>query len=120
MHYVDRPSGQPTEERLDILSNRTDNQAVRASVQARLDREVEREERQAQRAEAEQQAAEARAAEAKRKEQCEMYRARMDSYLRSTRLYREDESGERVYLDEDQVMEARARLQDKIQESCGR
>jgi hypothetical protein len=46
------------------------------------------------------------------------YRERLESYLQSRRLYRENESGERVYLDEDEVMTARAALQKKIQETC--
>ena len=35
VHYVDRPTGQPDETRLDIYSARTDNSAVQARVQQR-------------------------------------------------------------------------------------
>lgn len=118
VHYVDRPSGQPTEERLDVLSNRTNNEAVRASIQARLDRQSTREEDRAQRAEAKQQADKDRAAREKRQEQCDKYRARMENYLAANRLYREDESGERVYLNDTEIDEARAKVQEKIQETC--
>lgn len=118
VHYVDRPTGNPTEERIDVLSSRTDSSAVRANVQARLDRQDARQEARAKEAEAAQAAADAAAEAEKRREQCTMWRGRMESYLQSNRLYREDESGERVYLDDEQVLEARARVQEKIQETC--
>lgn len=116
--FVDRPSGQPSEERLDIISSRTNDAAVRANVQARLDRQTEREAARTRAAEEAQSAAETAAEAEKRAEQCASYRARMETYLQSRRLYREDESGERVYLDEQQMLDARAKLQEKIQETC--
>lgn len=118
VHYVDRPTGNPTEERLNIVSNRTSNAAVQANIQARLDHQAARQEQRSKAAEAEQAAAEAAAAAEQKQKQCEEARARMERYLQARRLYREDESGERVYLDESQTMEARARVQQKIQETC--
>lgn len=118
VHYVDRPTGDPTEERVDVISNRTDNAAVRASVQARLDRQAEREEALNKAAEDQQSATAAQSEREQREKQCTSYRERLESYLQSRRLYRENESGERVYLDEDEVMTARAALQKKIQETC--
>ena len=116
--FVDRPTGQPSEERLDIISSRTNNAAVQANVRARLDRQAEREAARHRTAEQAQSAAEAAAEAEKRAEQCVSYRARMETYLQSTRLYREDASGARVYLDEEQMLDARAKLQEKIQETC--
>lgn len=118
VHYVDRPTGDPTEERVDVISNRTDNAAVRASVQARLDRQAEREEALNKAAEDQQSATAAQSEREQREKQCVSYRERLESYLQSRRLYRENESGERVYLDEDEMMTARAELQKKIQETC--
>lgn len=118
VHYVDRPTGNPTEERLNIVSSRTNNAAVRAGVQARLDRQTSRQEERAKAAEEEQAAAEAEARRTDRQRQCEENRARMERYLQARRLYRENEAGERVYLDETQTLEARARVQQKIQETC--
>lgn len=118
VYFVDRPTGQPSEERLDIISSRTNDASVRASVQARLDRQAEREAARTRAAEQAQSAAEAAAEAERRAEQCASHRARMEAYLRSTRLYREDASGERVYLDEQQILDARAKLQEKIQETC--
>ena len=118
VHYVDRPTGQPDETRLKIFSARTDNAAVQARIQQR------REERAA----ADQVASEAqpemspedlRAEQQKRQEQCEKYRARLERYLQSQRLYKEDGNGERVYLDEEQTLAARARVEDQIKEYCG-
>jgi hypothetical protein len=39
--------------------------------------------------------------------------------LTSRRLYREDENGERVYLDEAQMQSARDRVQSQVEEYCG-
>ena len=118
VYFVDRPTGQPSEERLDIVSSRTNSASVQASVQARRDRQAEREAARSRAADQAQTAAEAAAEAERRAEQCASYRARMETYLQSTRLYREDASGERVYLDEAQMLDARAKLQDKIQETC--
>lgn len=118
VHYVDRPTGNPTEERVDILSRRTDTASVRANTQARLNRQMARDEARAAEAEAAETAANAAAAAEIRREQCKKWRAKMETYLQSRRLYREDEAGERVYLDEGQVLEARAQVQQKITETC--
>jgi hypothetical protein len=117
MHYGDRPTGQPTEERLTIASNRTDNSAVQARVQARLEVRAAREEAAAG-APQEKSQQELRAEREERAQQCQQYRERLQSYLQSQRLYREGENGERVYLDEQQILDARAGVQEKIQEYC--
>jgi hypothetical protein len=118
MHFEDRPAGQAYELRRDVSSARTDNSTVQAQIQAR--REA--------RAAAEQVAAEApeemskdevRAEQQKRQQQCQMYRDRLEQFLRSQRLYQEDDSGERQYLSEEQTMAARARVEAQIQEYCG-
>jgi len=118
VHYVDRPTGQPDETRMDIFSARTDNAAIQARAQ----------ERREARATAEQVASEAppgmsendlRAEQQQRQAECQKYRDRLESYLQSRRLYKEDENGERVYLDEEQTLAARARVEDQIKEYCG-
>ena len=53
-----------------------------------------------------------------RKAKCAEYRARLQTYMQSQRLYREDASGERVYLDDNQMLEARNKAQDQIQQYC--
>ena len=118
VHYVDRPSGQPDETRLDIYSARTDKAAVQARIRQRSESRAA-DKQAASEAPDEMTREELRAEQQKRQEQCESYRARLDRYLRSQRLYREDDSGERVYLDEEQTLAARARVEEKVKEHCG-
>jgi hypothetical protein len=118
VHFGDRPSGAATEERLDISSNPTDPDRIRDIVQARNDARTARNEQQAAQAAAEPTAEELRAAEAERKEKCTMYKERLQKFVTSRRLYREDENGERVYLDEEETLAARARVQEQVVEHC--
>ena len=117
-HFGDRPSGAATEERLAISSNPTDPERVRAIVQARNDARAERNVQEAAAAQAEPTAEEVRAQEAERKEKCNTYKERLQKFVTSRRLYREDENGERVYLDEEETLAARARVQEQVVEYC--
>ncbi len=118
VHYGDRPIGTDVE-RLHVISNsNTDNDAVQASVEARHVREAVRSEARSKRAEADQASADARAEAAQRDVKCQESRTRMQTYLQSRRLYQQDDAGERVYLDEDQTMQARADAQEMIQKYC--
>lgn len=118
VHYEDRPIGGPATERVKIASRSTDSSAVQASIDARRERVAARDEAKAKQAEAAAEVAKAQAEAEDRQQKCTQYRARMESYLQSQRLYREDEAGERVYLDEKQILEARNKAQEKIQEYC--
>ena len=117
VHYGDRPTGTDIE-RLDMISNSTDNDAIQASVEARHDREAARSEARSKRDEADQAAADAKAEAAQRDVECQESRSRMQTYLQSRRLYKRDDAGERVYLDEDQTMQAHADAQEMIQKYC--
>ena len=118
VHYGDRPVGTDVE-RLHTTSNSsTDNDAVQASVDARHDREAVRSEARSKRDEADKAAADASAEAAQRDVKCQESRTRMQTYLQSRRLYQQDDAGERVYLDEDQTMQARADAQEMIQKYC--
>ena len=117
VHYEDRPIGDDVE-RLKVISSNTDNDTVQASIEARHDREAVRSEARSKRNEDEQAAAEAEAEAAQRNVKCQESRTRMESYLQSRRLYKQDDAGERVYLDEDQTMQARADAQEMIQKYC--
>ncbi len=117
VYYVDRPSGEPSEQRLAIKSKPTDHSVVQARVQARVDaRNAARE--TAADAPEQQTPQEARAERKKRQQECQSYRDRLERFVQSRRLYREDEQGERVYLDEDQTRAARDRVEQQIQEHC--
>ena len=118
IHYEDRPVGKTDMEHVDIRSRNTDNTVV----QARLDADY------AARAASRQVASEAppemtreeiRAEQQVRQEKCQQYRSQLQSFLRSQRLYKEDDSGERQYLSENEVMAARSRVEGQIQEYCG-
>ena len=118
VHYGDRPTGAPTEERLDMTFSRTDGNAVRSRVQARQERQAQREEQKSVAAAAAREAADNEAAEAERQQACENARARLESYLQSRRVYRTDENGERVYLDDTEREQARKRAEDQVTEFC--
>ena len=49
---------------------------------------------------------------------CSSYRAQLQKYITSRRLYREDDNGERVYLEEDETLAARERVENQVQEFC--
>ena len=118
VHYGDRPTGADTEQRMAITYQRTTGASVERQVTAMADRQASRAEaRTAADAEA-QQAADAAAEVEARKERCEKYRAQLETMLQAHKLYREDDSGERVYLDDQQREEARMRAEELIAENC--
>jgi len=118
VHYQDRPTGAQSEQRLDLDSRPTNNAAVQTQTRARLKAE----------AAAKQVASEAppamtkqelRAEKEKRQQQCQTYRNQLDQFLRSRRLYREGDDGDRTYLDETETLAARERVEGQIREFCG-
>jgi len=119
VHYEDRPSGEPSEERLQFSYNRTNGAAVEGRVQTRRDATAAQQEARTE-AEAEKRtAAEKRAAAEDKQAKCQKYRAQMKTMLESRRVYREDEAGERTYLDDAQRAEARSKAENLIKETCG-
>jgi len=118
VHYEDRPTGAPTEERLDLTYRRTSSSGVSQRIQARHERQASREEAKSVAAAREQEAAEKTAAAAERQQACERARTRLETYLQSRRLYRTDENGERVYLDEAERQQARQKAEEQITEFC--
>jgi hypothetical protein len=118
VHYLDRPTGESGEERLEITYSRTSNAAVNTRIKKRREylAALDEASNEAQsRREAE---AQARAEIEERAAKCEEHRARLETYLQSRRLYRENAAGEREYLDEEQIMEARRKVEEAIQETC--
>lgn len=117
VHFGDTPSGVPAEQVTHIESGPTDAARVRARVEAR----------KASRNTADPDAAagqeelteeELRAQEEQRATRCAMLKERLQTYLTSRRLYREGENGERIYLDEEETLAARAKVQKEIVETC--
>ena len=118
VHYEDRPVAASDLERVNILSRSTDNSAVQARVDAhRESRAVA--DQVAEEAPPEMTREEIRKEREERAQKCQQYRDRLEAFLRSQRLYREDDSGEREYLGEDEIMAARARVEGQIKEYCG-
>ena len=117
VHYEDRPTGDEVE--LVAFSRSTDSSAVRASNDARRANEAARSDARKERDLDDQKAANEEMAANIRAEKCQESRDRMESYLTARRLYKEGEAGERVYLDDSQIMDARSQAQEDIQEYCG-
>jgi len=117
VHYEDRPTGAEVE--LVAFTSSTDSSAVRASIDARRANEAARADQRSKRDEDDQEAADAERAADQRVQECKESRTRMETYLTSRRLYKEGEAGERVYLDDSQIMDARSKAQEDIQKYCG-
>lgn len=118
VHYGDRPTGANAEVRLDITSEPTDPERVRQIVQARNDARTDRQETEAAQAGNEPSPEDLRAEAEERAQKCTEYKDRLQKFITSRRLYRHDENGERVYLDEEQTLAARAQVQEKVEEYC--
>lgn len=118
VHYVDRPTGESGEERLDISYTGTSSEAVTARVQQRRDYMSALDEARSEARNQREAEAQARAEMEQRAAKCQEHRTRLESYLQSRRLFRENEAGEREYLDEEQTMEARRKVEEAIQENC--
>lgn len=118
VHYVDRPTGAATEERVAIISQPTDRAAVQTRVEGRLDRQQAAEDARTARADARQQEAAARAEREQRAQKCQEYRSRLETYVQSRRLYRQGEDGERIYLDDAEREAARQKVEELVAEYC--
>jgi hypothetical protein len=118
VHYVDRPTGESGEERLDITYSGTSSESVNTRVQKRRDYMAALDEARSETQSRREAEAQARAELEQRATKCQEHRARLESYLQSRRLYRENADGEREYLDEEQTMEARRKVEETIKETC--
>ena len=120
VHYGDRPtaSDQANFETVAVASRRTNPSQVQAGIDARQERDAARAEARDARAKADEDARKAQADAEERSAKCDQYRARLEEFLTSRRLYRVDDAGERNYLDEVQIQEARSKAQQKVEEYC--
>jgi hypothetical protein len=118
VHYEDRPSGEPSEQRLQFSYNRTDSTSLQERVDTQRDTDNTRREARDEAEAAKLSAAEERAAAEQNLAQCQSYRANLKTMLESRRVYRQDDAGERVYLDETQRAEARTQAEQLIKETC--
>lgn len=119
VHYEDRPSGAKTEVRMALSYSRTNPGSVQRQRQGVADSVAARQEARAKADEAAKSAEEEAAKAADNQKKCETYRARLQTFVQSRRLYRQDENGERVYLDEAETQKARENVEALIAEHCG-
>lgn len=115
VHFGDRPSGVASERTIYIATERA---GVPAPAVPRTPATAAGQQAAPEAATPQQTEEERRAAECERAEKCQMYKERLQSYLTARRLYRQDENGERVYLSEDEMLAARAEVQERIVEFC--
>ena len=117
VHYGDKPVGAQSE-RMAIESRPTDQARVTAQVHARTEARAQAREAEAAAAAEGPSEEELRAQAEERRRNCEKSRADMQRMVTSRRLYREDENGERVYLDETEMQATRQRVEEQINEFC--
>lgn len=120
IYYGDRPSGAATEERLGLTYQPTDSGVVQQRVEKRVEAQTARDEAASVAAAAQQEAAENAAAEQARQDRCDRARAAVDRYMQNQarRMYRTDENGERVYLDDAERAQARQNAERQVSEFC--
>jgi hypothetical protein len=117
VHFGDTPVGAEAE-KVAIQSRRTNAERVQAEVQARADAAAKAAEEEAAATPAGPTAEELQARAAERAKKCDMYRERMARFVRSRRIYTEDENGERVYMNEEEMLAAREKVENQVQEYC--
>ena len=118
VHYVDRPTGESGEERMALTYSGTSTAAVSAQVRRRQDYMEALDEARSESESRREAEAQARAEMEARAAKCQESRARLESYLQAHRLYRQDDAGEREYLNDEQILEARRKAEEAIQEHC--
>ena len=117
VHYTDTPMGDSSE-RLNLQSRDTNDAAVARQNAELHERQLARAEAKAAEQAAQPSQEELMAAAREKDEQCNKYRQRLTTMLQSRRLYREDDNGERVYLDEEEMAAERAKVQGQVEEYC--
>jgi hypothetical protein len=117
IHYGDRPTNEASEEPLAVSSKPIDLSKVQARVQTRYEERAAVEEAAASKP-AEPTPEELPAQALERQEKCATYKARLRKFLTSRHLYRADENGDRVYLDEDETLAARERVENQVAKYC--
>lgn len=118
VHFGDRPSGADSETVILLTTEPTDRTQAQARVQSRAEARSAAAREEAAAA-AEGPTEEELLAEAEeRAEKCTMFKERLEKFVTSRRLYRQDENGERVYLDEAETIAARAKVQEQVLEYC--
>lgn len=117
VHYEDKPISAQSE-RVAISSNPTNPAHVQAQTQARVQARIKKTEEAAAAAAAGPTAEELQAEADERAQKCAQYRATLQNFLVSRRIYREDSDGERDYMDEVEMQAARDKVEGQVEEYC--
>ena len=117
VYFSDHPGGEETE-RLEIQSRPTDPARIQSMSQARIESRARAAKEKAAAKAAAPSAEEIQAIADERAKKCSTYRAQLQTYITTRRIYHEDESGERVYLDEEEMRTVRERIENQVQEFC--
>ncbi len=117
VHFSDRPTGEAPE-RLAIQSRPTDPARVQAMARARAELVAKAAEEKSAAKDGAPSLQEIQAKADERAQKCSTYTEKLQMYMTSRRVYREDESGERVYLNEEEMLANRERFEKQVQEFC--
>lgn len=118
-HYTDRPPSSAEVTRTGVRSRRTDPDAVMARAEQRsATTATQNEARQETRAANEEAAAEQAKTESERQEECAKARERARTYNTARRLYRPLPDGNREYLTDQELSEARASADEAVSTWC--
>lgn len=120
VHYVDRPSGADSEQRVAIASKRSASSASstrRAQPQATAE-SAEADAAGDENGNSKKSRSEIIAEQKERDKRCADFRAKLETMVTSRRLYREGDDGERQYLSDAEIDEARAQAQQLIEDNC--
>lgn len=117
VHYGDVPEGKAAEA-LAIDSRRSDPDRVQAQQESVAKLQENLAERAEAREEADAAREEARAEAEKQAKQCEEARERLRIAMEAQRLYKEDESGERIWYEDADYERLRSEARDLVEERC--
>ena len=118
VQYSDRPAGGDTQE-LNIRTRRPAPSSAQAQVAAATPSATGTAQEAAPEGPTEEQLAEEAARKAERRaENCKIARERLERYAISHRLYRPLPNGEREYLSDAEIDEARAKAESDVKEWC--
>jgi len=117
VHYTDRPEGVQAE-RVGIDSSRTDQNRVLEMAQARVDAQADAVEAKDAAAASTAEQEKLHAENERLERNCKTARERMQQLVSGRRLYSRVEDGQRVYLDDDERLAAREKVENLISENC--
>ncbi len=117
VYFGDHPGGEEPV-RLEIESRPTDPARIRAMARARTELMAKAADENAAAKAKAPSLEEIQAKADERAQKCSTYTEKLQMYMTSRRVYREDESGERVYLNEEEMLANRERFETQVQEFC--